>query len=308
VFRRRGPPLFASDQFTFEQLGAGVWAAIAKPSAGASSNCGIVDIGRSTLVFDTSMTPRSAGQLRAGARILSGKEPLEVANSHWHFGHTLGNRVFGGSTIRGTRAMQDLLLRNGGITASVHDPGWSHAAGEVEARRDRETRPLHREELATEAAARRDLAEFRDAVELRPPDELFADRYVYPGGRDVMLVAGAGHSESDTVLWVPDGEVMFAGDLVVESAHPDLRSANVDRWLATLTRIETTKPRRIVPGHGPVTDVGACARLAEYLRLLPSLAREGPEPETPEEYRGWARPSLFRQNVAALRARPLAPS
>ncbi len=193
-----------SDQFTFEELGEGVWAAIARPGAGASSNSGIVDTGLSSLVFDPSMTPRSARELRSAARILSGKEPFDVVNSHWHLGHTLGNRIFGGCTIRATRVTQDLLGRNGASAeAQVNDPEWSRSAARVEAQRDREARPLFREDLTCAAAARRDLGESRDAVSLRLPDEIFSGRFVYPGRHDVMIVEGAGHSESDTVLFFP---------------------------------------------------------------------------------------------------------
>ena len=295
--------MLRSDQFSFEPLGSGVWAAIALPGAGASSNAGIVDLGSATLVFDTSMTPRSARELRSAARILSGKEPLEVVNSHWHLSHTLGNRIFGGCTIRATRTTHDLLNRHGAnVAAQVNDPAWSRAALEVEKRRDAATRPLVRDELTVEAAARRDLAESRDAVELRPPDETFSGRYVYPGPRNVMIVEGAGHSESDTILFVPDVEVMFAGDLVVAGTHPDLRSSRPERWLDALTGIEKAQPRIVVPGHGPVADLSACARVAEYLRAAQELARSAEPPQMGEEIASWGRPSLFAQNVAYLRS------
>jgi cyclase len=296
-------PTYASDQFTFEKLADGVWAAIARPGAGASSNCGIVDLGRSSLVFDTSTTPRSARELRTAARILTEKEPLEVVNSHWHLSHSLGNPIFGSCTIRATARTRDLLAQSAApVVSQVHDPLWTHAAERAEAQRDAESRPLQREELMEEAAARRDIQASRDAVSVRLPDETFTGRYVYPGGRDVMIVEGAGHSESDSVLFVPQGEVMFTGDLVVSQVHPDLRSSDPARWLATLTRIEQAQPRRIVPGHGPTTDVGSCAAVAAYLRQLAELAREPTDAAIPPEFAGWRRPSRFAQNLRALRA------
>jgi glyoxylase-like metal-dependent hydrolase (beta-lactamase superfamily II) len=295
--------VYKSDQFTFEQLGEGVWAAIARPGAGASSNSGIVDTGMSSLVFDTSMTPRSARELRTAARILSGKEPLEVVNSHWHLGHTLGNRIFGGCTIRATRITQELLGRQGAtVAAQVNDPAWSRSAAAAEAQRDAEPRPLFREELTSAAAARRDLGDSRDAVSIRLPDETFSGRYFYPGHRDVMIVEGAGHSESDTILFVPDEEVMFTGDLVVVGSHPDLRSSDPDRWLEALGRIEKAQPRKLVPGHGRVTEVGACAGVARYLRHIREIARDSDPFGVPPEFSEWGRPSLFAQNVAVLRA------
>jgi cyclase len=224
-------------------------------------------------VFDTSKTPRSARDLRAGARILTDKEPLEVVNSPWHLSHALGNRIVGGCTIRGTPVNQDLLRRHGAAGATqVNDPQWSRSAALVEGQRDAETRPHFREELASVASARRDLGESRDAVDVRPPDETFSGRFFYPGRRAVMIVEGAGHSESDTVLFDPDGEVMFTGDLVVAHTPPDLPSADPGRWLAAPGRIEKAHPRVLVPGHGPRSDVGACAEVAAYVRTGRDLA------------------------------------
>ena len=294
--------MYRSDQFDFRQLSTGVFAAIALPGSGASSNCGIVDIGRSCLVFDTSMTPRSARDLRAAARLLTDKEPLDVVNSHWHLGHVLGNRIFGGCTIRSTALTRELIARHGaGIAAAVNASDWSRSAGLVERRRDEESRPLYRDELMVEAAARRDLGESRDAVDVRIPDEVFSGRYTYPGRRDVMLVEGAGHSESDTALFVPDEEAMFTGDLLVAECHPDLLSADIDRWLGALERIEKAAPRTLVPGHGPPVTIAACAELAQYLRDLRELARSNGRVPIPEPYLRWQRPSLFEQNLSALR-------
>ncbi|MFI5417396.1 MAG: MBL fold metallo-hydrolase [Candidatus Lutacidiplasmatales archaeon] len=293
-----------SDVYRFEKVAEGVWAAIPLAGSSAMSNSGIVDLGRACLVFDTSQTPRAAKDLRVAARILSGKEPLEVANSHWHFDHTLGNRVFGGCTIRSTRRTHDLLVARGSsIPAAVSDPSWSQGTAQLARRALEEQRPLERQELEEEAAARRDLSDARDLVNLRPPDEFFTDRFVYPGGNDVMLVEGAGHSESDSILFVPDSEVYFAGDLVTVGSHPSLGSSDVDRWLTALARMEESAPRKIVPGHGPVTTVDACRETAAYLRSVRALAQGPGTPEMPTEYASWARPSRFRANIESLRAR-----
>lgn len=294
-----------SNQYTFQDLGSGAWAAIARKGAGAGANSGLVDTGRSALVFDTAMTPVAAADLRSAARLLVGKEPLEVVNSHWHLAHCVGNRVFGGCTIRTTAPTQRLLGRTGGaLSGRVNSPAWTRAVMDVESRREAEVRPLYREELAVEAAAGRDLAETRDALELRLPDETFAGRYIYDGKQDVMLVEGAGHGESDVILWAPGAEAMFTGDLVVVETHPDLRSASVDRWLEALGRIEAAQPKFLVPGHGPVAGLEACSSLRNYLMTVVRMAREPGRMEMPEEYVAWNRPSLFARNIEALRSGP----
>ncbi|HEV2316062.1 MAG TPA: MBL fold metallo-hydrolase [Thermoplasmata archaeon] len=297
--------MYTSSQYEFPQLADGVWAAIARPGAGATSNSGIVDTGRAALVFDTSMTPKGAHEIRTAARILSGKEPLEVVNSHWHLDHTLGNRVFGGCTIRSTfRTLEMIERRAAPVADQVNDPSWGRFAAAAENRRNAETRPLYRAELECEAAARRDLEAGRGELELRAPDEVFRERYVYPGGRGLLLVEGAGHSESDTALYVPEADVLFTGDLVVSETHPDLSASDPERWLKALTGVEATKPKFIVPGHGPVADVLACATLRSYLGQLAELAAEPGDAEMPPEFAEFRRPSLFPGNVQRLREPP----
>ncbi len=97
---------------------------------------------------------------------------------------------------------------------------------------------------------------------------------------------------------------MFTGDLVVVDSHPDLRSSEPDRWLEALQRIEKARPRLLVPGHGPVSDLGACAQFAAYIRRVREIASESDPPVVPDEFSEWSRPSLFAQNVVVLRGAP----
>ena len=53
-----------SEHFIYHELAEGVWAAIVKPAGLAASNSGIVDLGDQTLVFDTTLSPVSAADLR----------------------------------------------------------------------------------------------------------------------------------------------------------------------------------------------------------------------------------------------------
>jgi glyoxylase-like metal-dependent hydrolase (beta-lactamase superfamily II) len=124
-----------------------------------------------------------------------------------------------------------------------------------------------------------------------------------PGKRGVSIVEGGGHSESDSVVFVTDGEVLFAGDLVSVRTHPNLVSADLERWRTTLEKIEKIAPRVIVPGHGPVAGIEACAELSEYLHRVERIANDEGVPEIPEEYAGWELPGHFFDGIAVLRAR-----
>src|SRR6185369_3110570 len=87
-----------SEHFTFHELANSVWAAIVKPSGLAASNSGIVDLGDQTLVFDTTLSPASAADLRAAAESLTGRPVSAVLTSHWHRDHVFGNSVFAPET------------------------------------------------------------------------------------------------------------------------------------------------------------------------------------------------------------------
>ena len=83
-----------SEHFTYHELAEGVWAAIVIPTGLAASNSGIVDLGDRTLVFDTTLSPASAADLRSAAEHLTGRHVAYVLNSHFHHDHVFGNAIF----------------------------------------------------------------------------------------------------------------------------------------------------------------------------------------------------------------------
>src|SRR5260370_34145596 len=85
---------FQSRHFQLERVANGVYAAIARADGGAVGNAGIVDLGETTLVFDTFQTPQAARDLLAAAERLLGRPVSFVANSHWHGGHMPVSAIF----------------------------------------------------------------------------------------------------------------------------------------------------------------------------------------------------------------------
>lgn len=61
---------------------------------------------------------------------------------------------------------------------------------------------------------------------------------------------GAGHTRGDTVVWLPDEKVLFAGDLVEYGATPYCGDAQLARWPQTLARLRELAPAALVPGRG----------------------------------------------------------
>jgi len=81
---------------------------------------------------------------------------------------------------------------------------------------------------------------------------------------------GGAHTPGDTMVWLPQKNVLFTGDVVyVERMLGVLPVSNTKSWLDTLAVIEQLNPQVLVPGHGSVTTVArAKADSQAYLRAL----------------------------------------
>ena len=79
---------------------------------------------------------------------------------------------------------------------------------------------------------------------------------------------GGAHTPGDTMVWLPQKNVLFSGDVVyVDRMLGVLPVSRTKSWLETFAVIEQLAPRRLVPGHGDVTDV-ATARADTQAYLL----------------------------------------
>ena len=84
---------FSSRHFTLHEIGEGVYAVINSVGSWLHTNSGIIDLGGSSLVFDTGTAPQAAHDLKEAAVALTGNTPTYVVNSHWHDDHYWGNQV-----------------------------------------------------------------------------------------------------------------------------------------------------------------------------------------------------------------------
>jgi glyoxylase-like metal-dependent hydrolase (beta-lactamase superfamily II)/alkylhydroperoxidase family enzyme len=79
---------------------------------------------------------------------------------------------------------------------------------------------------------------------------------------------GPAHTGGDTVVWVPDDGVLFAGDLLFVGVHPVMWSGPIEGWIEACKRMEALQPSIVVPGHGPITDATGLAEFRRYLEHL----------------------------------------
>jgi glyoxylase-like metal-dependent hydrolase (beta-lactamase superfamily II) len=121
-------------------------------------------------------------------------------------------------------------------------------------------------------ALRVDLKERLDGTRPVYPEKLFEQRETLRlGGTEIHLLFFFGaHTPGDSVVWLPNQRVLFAGDLVyVDRLLGVLPVSNSRKWLASFEAMEKLKPAKIVPGHGKLCDLELARRdTRDYLRLL----------------------------------------
>jgi len=110
---------------------------------------------------------------------------------------------------------------------------------------------------------------------LRPPQTVAASETRRVAGRTLRLW----HPEwaatpGDLVVLDTASGVAFAGALVSVHRIPDLRDADLAGWRRALDGLQALPVRRLVPGYGPVTDLGALAAQRGYFDALERQARE----------------------------------
>lgn len=75
---------------------------------------------------------------------------------------------------------------------------------------------------------------------------------LHVGGLDFELTHLPGHTLNSTMVYVPQQQIAFTGDLVCEAGLPAFVEADTFAWIDALKVIEKMGIRYIVPGHGKV--------------------------------------------------------
>ncbi|WP_327676514.1 MBL fold metallo-hydrolase [Kitasatospora sp. NBC_00458] len=226
------------------ELAAGVYAHVQPDGGWCLNNAGIVVSEGETLVVDTAATERRTALLRDSIAQVAPGEPGLLVNTHHHSDHTFGNVLFDPRTVvvahRETRVQAELAgLGLQGLFPQVE---WGAVGVRLPA------------------------LTYRDALTL------------HVGGLRVELFhPGPAHTTNDTVVWLPERRVLFAGDLVMSGVTPYVLMGSVAGSLAALERLAALRPEVVVPGHGPVGGPELIERNIAYLRWVQGLAVEAAE-------------------------------
>ena len=197
-------------------------------------NCGFIVGDNGVLVIDTRATPRLARQLIEAIQSVTDKPVQQIFLSHYHAVRVLGTAAF---KPRPT------------IIASEGTRQWIEQRGQADYDSEFGRFP-------------RLFKDHHEIPGLTRPDLSFKDELsVWMGGFEVKLMhVGRGHSQGDSVAWLPDQGVLFAGDLVENRCAVYAGDGYLREWSQTLSRLEALQPRVLLPGRGaPLFDAAASA-------------------------------------------------
>lgn len=302
----------ASRHFQIEPLTDGVYAAIMREGGNAVSNAGIVDLGDRALLFDMLGWPQAARDLLTAAEYLTNHPITLAANSHWHADHVLGNQVLPPTaTILSTRRTRDLIAARIPQHITRQRQQIPRMVRQLEDDLIGEANPDKRRTIGDEIDFYRMVSHDLPALNVRLPDITFEHKLVLHGpARTVELLCfGGGHTESDAILYLPDDQIVFVGDLLFHQRHPYLSDGDPDAWLAIYDQIEALPPgvEVVVPGHGPVATPEAFADLRRYVRALRQIVTEivttggGADDiarlPVPAAFTAWPGRELFTENL-----------
>ncbi len=308
----------SSEYFTLRPITEGVYAAIAKEGSPAFSNAGVVDTGDHILVFDTFNTFHAAHDLRRDTEIITKRLVNFVINSHAHADHWMGNQVFADhASILATRHTTDAMTEWAEYFNDLKRNPDEYKAyiGETEKNLAAAEDPRLREHLTWSLTIEQHEFENLDATEIQLPNQSFDSRLdIYGTDALVKIVTfGAGHTDSDTLLLLPEDKIAFIGDLGFFGTHPYLGNSTPEKWIATLDDLAASKFRVFIPGHGSIGTKADLLALKAYIITLQAMAaavvaRGGSEDEAaaqpvPEFAADWAGFGRFERSMRFLHQR-----
>lgn len=205
------------------------------------NNTGFV-VGDSSLVcVDSCSTERRTRAFREAMTTVSRAPVSVLVNTHHHGDHTHGNSLIGAGTIVGHESCRTELLKRGLPSGSGN---WD---------------PIEWGDLA-----------------LAPPTLTFADGVTLWSDDqpiEVSYVGQAAHTNNDSLVWLPEREVLFCGDLLFNGGTPFLLMGSVHGAIEVLRDVVARVPARtIIPGHGAPTDKSLIATTIGYLEFVLATA------------------------------------
>lgn len=204
---------------SFTEIGEGLYAFTAE----GDPNSGVIIGDDSVMIVEAQATPRLANKVIDCVRQVTDKPISHVVLTHYHAVRVLGASAFGAGQIIMSDTARAMVVERG-------QEDW-----------DSEFQRFPR------------LFEGHESIPgLTWPTTTFNDQMtVYLGNRRVEIKQiGRAHTAGDAVIWVPDAQTMFTGDIVEYHSACYCGDGHFEDWGATLDAVKAYDPQFIAPGRG----------------------------------------------------------
>ena len=204
---------------SFVEIGDGLYAFTAE----GDPNSGVIIGDDSVMVIEAQATPRLAQKVIGEIRRVTDKPISHLVLTHYHAVRVLGASAYAADQIIMSDAARAMVVERG-------QEDW-----------DSEFQRFPR------------LFEGHESIPgLTYPTTTFSEAMsVYLGDRRVDIMhLGRAHTAGDAVVWVPDAEVMFTGDIVEYRSACYCGDGHFADWGDTLDNIAAFDPASIAPGRG----------------------------------------------------------
>ncbi|EUB99238.1 beta-lactamase domain protein [Rhizobium sp. CF080] len=204
---------------TFTEIGRGLYAFTAE----GDPNSGVIIGDDSVMIVEAQATPRLARKVVECVRSVTDKPITHVVLTHYHAVRVLGASAYGSNEIIMSEKARAMVEERGA-------EDWDSEFGRFPR-----------------------LFEGHEEIPgLTWPTTTFKDKMtVYLGKRKVEIMhVGRAHTAGDAIIWVPDEQVMFTGDIVEYHSACYCGDAHFTDWPQTLQNILAYNPAAIVPGRG----------------------------------------------------------
>jgi cyclase len=228
------------------EVSDGIYAYIQPDGSWYINNTGFLAGRHGVVSIDTCSTEARTRAYLAAVAAVTSRPVRTLVSTHHHGDHTYGNCLLPAATIVGHERCREEVLAGflPGNTGLFEDVEWGDLV------------------LAPPFLT------YRDAITLWV-DDLRCD---------VRYVGTPAHTTNDSIVYIPDRGVLFAGDLLFNGGTPFLLMGSVSGAIEVLE--EVIRPLRapvIVAGHGPVCGPELVDDVVGYLRFVQDVARRGKE-------------------------------
>jgi glyoxylase-like metal-dependent hydrolase (beta-lactamase superfamily II) len=248
-------------------------------------NTGVIIGEDAVLVIDACYLPSMA---REDVRLIKSvtKKPVKyLAYTHWHFDHNNGGIVyrdsFPGVAVVFEKEASGFLEINSTWWAKMTTAPNSakrQALAELEnklaAGKDTSGKPFSETEIAAQkkiiSQRKNELKELESLVVVKP-DMTFEDSLVLDLGKRKVILKDWGNANSphDITFYLPQDQILFTGDILVQSPLPFFFASWPVPWIDVLKQVEQMPVKAMVMGHGEIqNDHSYTRQVREFMEAV----------------------------------------